>query len=48
MPSVLEYRKANPTDKKDILNMMMNGVDKETGQKLSDQSIKNNVCDTHF
>lgn len=40
---VLESRKANPTDKKDILNMMLTGVDKETGQKLSEQSIKNNV-----
>lgn len=40
---VLEERKANPTDKKDILNLMMTGKDKETGQTLSDQSIKYNV-----
>lgn len=41
--SVYNQRKANPTDKKDILNMMMNGKDKETGQGLSEQVIKNNV-----
>ena len=28
--------------------MMLNGVDKETGQKLSEQSIKNNVCPVNF
>ena len=40
---VLEGRKADPSGKKDILNMMINGVDKETGQKLSEDSIKKNV-----
>ena len=41
--SVYDQCKANPTDKKDILNLMMNGKDKETGQGLSEKAIKNNV-----
>lgn len=41
--SVLEERKAHPTDKKDILNLMLTGKDKETGEGLSDDSIKRNV-----
>ena len=41
--SVLEDRKANPTDKKDVLHLMMSGVDKETGQTLSEDTIKYNV-----
>ncbi|KIP01419.1 hypothetical protein PHLGIDRAFT_32544 [Phlebiopsis gigantea 11061_1 CR5-6] len=40
---ILEDRKANPTDKKDVLNLMLTGVDKETGQKLSDDNIKHNL-----
>ncbi|EKM50238.1 uncharacterized protein PHACADRAFT_153718 [Phanerochaete carnosa HHB-10118-sp] len=40
---IYEQRKANPTDKKDILNLMMHGKDKETGQGLSEQTIKNNL-----
>lgn len=40
---VLEDRKAHPVDKNDVLNLMMSGVDKETEQKLFEQSIKYNV-----
>ncbi|EKM50288.1 uncharacterized protein PHACADRAFT_153757 [Phanerochaete carnosa HHB-10118-sp] len=32
-----------PTDKKDILNLMMHGKDKETGLSLSEEAIKNNL-----
>lgn len=35
----LEYRKANPTSKKDMLYTMMNAKDPETGQSLNDQQI---------
>ncbi len=44
--TVLEDRKVNPTCRKDILSTMLSGVDKETGQKLSDDSIKRNVSCT--
>ena len=35
----LEYRKANPTDRKDMLYTMMHAKDPETGQSLNDQQI---------
>ena len=35
----LEYRKANPTDRKDMLYTMMHAEDSETGQSLNDQQI---------
>ena len=35
----VEYRKANPTDRKDMLYAMMNAKDPETGQSLNDQQI---------
>lgn len=35
----LEYRKANPTDRKDLLYAMMNGKDPETGKSLNEQQI---------
>ena len=35
----LEYRKANPTDRKDMLYTMMNVKDPETGNSLSEQQI---------
>ncbi|EMD34573.1 hypothetical protein CERSUDRAFT_158100 [Gelatoporia subvermispora B] len=40
---VLEERKAHPVDKNDLLNLMLNGVDKETGKKLPEQTIKHNL-----
>ena len=33
------YRKANPTDRKDLLYTMMNAKDPETGKSLSDQQV---------
>lgn len=35
----LEHRKANPTDRKDMLYTMMHAKDPETGQSLNDQQI---------
>ena len=35
----VEYRKANPTDRKDMLYAMMNAKDPESGQSLNDQQI---------
>jgi cytochrome P450 len=35
----LAYRKANPTDRKDLLYAMMNGKDPETGKSLSEQQV---------
>ncbi|KAK2614230.1 hypothetical protein N8I77_001076 [Diaporthe amygdali] len=40
---VLKARKENPTDRKDLLNAMLNGKDPKTGQKMSDQSITDNL-----
>ncbi|KAI0729796.1 cytochrome P450 [Fomitopsis betulina] len=36
-------RKANPTDKNDLLNRMLKGKDPRTGKTLSDDNIKNNL-----
>lgn len=35
----LEYRKANPTDRKDMLYTMMNAKDPETGKSLTEEQI---------
>jgi cytochrome P450 len=35
----LQYRKANPTDRKDMLYTMMNAKDPETGKSLDEQQI---------
>ncbi|POS72529.1 bifunctional P-450/NADPH-P450 reductase [Diaporthe helianthi] len=40
---VLQARKQNPTDRKDLLNAMLKGVDLKTGQKMTDQSITDNL-----
>ncbi|KAF3767140.1 hypothetical protein M406DRAFT_39325 [Cryphonectria parasitica EP155] len=40
---VLKYRKENPSDRKDLLNAMLNGKDPKTGQKMTDQSITDNL-----
>ena len=37
------YRRANPTDKKDLLNAMLFGKDPKSGEKMSDESIINNI-----
>lgn len=40
---MIQDRRANPIDKEDLLNIMLNGVDKKTGKKLSDENIRHNV-----
>lgn len=40
---VLQERKKNPSDRKDLLNAMLNGVDPKTGQHMSDASITDNL-----
>ncbi|KAJ8069548.1 hypothetical protein OCU04_003198 [Sclerotinia nivalis] len=40
---LLAERRANPNDKKDLLNAMINGRDPKTGKGLSDSTILNNM-----
>lgn len=40
---VLQARKENPSDRKDLLSAMLNGVDTKTGQKMTDSSIIDNL-----
>lgn len=40
---VMTRRRANPSDKKDLLNAMLFGKDPKTGQRLSDDNIMNNM-----
>lgn len=40
---LLEKRRANPTDKRDLLNAMLTGKDPATGKGLSDDTIKDNM-----
>ncbi|KAI4284652.1 MAG: hypothetical protein L6R35_004850 [Caloplaca aegaea] len=35
----VEYRKAHPTDRKDMLHAMLNGKDPETGKSLNEQQV---------
>lgn len=40
---LLAARRARPNDKKDLLNAMINAKDPKTGERLSDESIINNM-----
>ncbi|GKT45276.1 bifunctional cytochrome P450/NADPH--P450 reductase [Colletotrichum spaethianum] len=40
---VLKARKEHPSDRKDLLTAMLNGVDPKTGQKMTDASIIDNL-----
>lgn len=40
---VVAERRANPNDKKDLLNAMIKGRDAKTGEGLTDESILNNM-----
>nr|Q9Y8G7.1 RecName: Full=Bifunctional cytochrome P450/NADPH--P450 reductase; AltName: Full=Cytochrome P450foxy; AltName: Full=Fatty acid omega-hydroxylase; AltName: Full=P450foxy; Includes: RecName: Full=Cytochrome P450 505; Includes: RecName: Full=NADPH--cytochrome P450 reductase [Fusarium oxysporum]BAA82526.1 fatty acid omega-hydroxylase (P450foxy) [Fusarium oxysporum] len=40
---VVAARKASPSDRKDLLAAMLNGVDPQTGEKLSDENITNQL-----
>jgi cytochrome P450/NADPH-cytochrome P450 reductase len=42
---LIAERRRNPQpDAKDLMNIMMNAVDRETGEKLSDENIRFNLC----
>lgn len=40
---VIAYRRANPSPKKDLLNVLLFGKDPQTGERLTDESIMNNM-----
>ena len=40
---VIAHRRANPSDKKDLLNALLFGKDPKTGQRLEDDNIMNNM-----
>lgn len=40
---VIKYRKENPSDRKDLLSAMLEGVDSKTRQKMTDKSITDNL-----
>jgi cytochrome P450/NADPH-cytochrome P450 reductase len=40
---MVNYRRANPIDKKDLLNAMLFGKDPKTGEKMTDISIIDNI-----
>ncbi|KAI2465636.1 cytochrome P450 [Annulohypoxylon bovei var. microspora] len=40
---VLKERKKNPSDRKDLLDAMLKGVDPKTGQHMTDESITDNL-----
>ncbi|KAH9891895.1 bifunctional P-450/NADPH-P450 reductase [Cubamyces lactineus] len=40
---IIEDHRVNPPEKPDVLSVMLNGRDKETGLGLSDENIKNNL-----
>ncbi|KAF3070556.1 hypothetical protein GL218_00250 [Daldinia childiae] len=40
---VLQERKTNPSNRKDLLSAMLNGVDPKTGQHMTDTSITDNL-----
>ncbi|KAK0732342.1 cytochrome P450 [Apiosordaria backusii] len=40
---VIDHRRANPSDKKDLLNALVSGKDPATGKRLTDDCIINNM-----
>lgn len=40
---VMNERRANPSDRQDVLGLMMYGKDKETGLSLPDKTVQYNV-----
>ena len=40
---VVQYRRAHPSDRKDLLNAMIKGKDPQTGEQLGDETITNNM-----
>ena len=40
---IVADKRANPTDKKSLVNAMLNGKDPKTGQKMTNESIADNM-----
>lgn len=40
---IVAEKRANPTDKKNLVNAMLNGKDPKTGEKMTNESIANNM-----
>ena len=40
---IVADKRAHPTDKKSLVNTMLNGKDPKTGEKMTDESIANNM-----
>ena len=40
---IVADKRANPTDKKSLVNTMLNGKDPKTGEKMTNESIANNM-----
>ena len=40
---LVQHRRDHPTDKRDLLNAMVNGKDPKTGEKMSDNLISANM-----
>ena len=40
---IVADKRANPTDKKSLVNTMLNGKDPKTGEKMTDESIADNM-----
>lgn len=40
---VIKARREHPTERKDLLNAMLNGTDPKTGEKMSDDSVTDNM-----
>ncbi|KAI9151542.1 Bifunctional cytochrome P450/NADPH--P450 reductase [Paramyrothecium foliicola] len=40
---MVDYRKANPTERQDVLAALLNGTDPETGKSLTDSQVLDNI-----
>ncbi|KAI0768381.1 cytochrome P450 [Irpex lacteus] len=45
--SILDKRRRHPIEKQDLVNVMLNNTDTKTGEKMSDESIINNLSSGH-
>lgn len=43
LSTILDKRRRHPIEKQDLVNVMLNNTDTKTGEKMSDESIINNV-----
>ena len=40
---IVKVQRAHPSEKKSLINSMLNGVDPKTGEKMSDESVADNM-----